>query len=1214
MAIQTEKIQNLGGSQILYNDLRKRAASADGNLADEYSASKTYAVGDFVVYLDKLYTCNTAITTPEAWTAAHWEETSVGDDVASLKKEMPEKADRVGVYPDITSGTAEQLASTQYVENAEAYKHRATGGSADVGDREYLEKIVGGTVCWNQLCDLNSPATKEFSDGASYYGTFSDNLAKAISLVKDRVYLIAANIDRNIADNNFINVCISSVNTGPTIKLLNDTANGWAYNIHKQPKDESSTKIAYSNYGGKRGFSSGDSITVNAINCYDLTAMFGPTIADYVYNLEQTTAGAGVAWFRRYFPNNYYEYNPGELISVSGLRSHDTVGFNAWDEEWESGVYNTNTGKKQSSTTSIRSKNLFKVIPGARYSLTKPTTNQIFGLFYDESGQLVVYVRKDGDTGAYNSSARFALASAKATFTVPAGATQMSLRMDDMTVYNHDICVHLVHSGTRDGEYEPYEKHSYPLDSSVVLLGVPKLDENGNLHFDGDEYASDGQVSRKYGFLLDMGTLNWSGSSNRWSANIPTLSNKAARTAHMMCSRYPALFNAEGYPASGEKVAYCGLHNVYVHDDSYSSVAEFKSAMSGVMLVYELDTPVTETAEPYTEIQVCSDWGTEEFVSDSILPVGHLTRYPANLRDKLQHLPSLAESDGDYIVRQTGSQMSLVGLGDTAEVAGIKNDISELRATDAAQGIYVETESKPIVSISDGADDQPMKSVKVSIEPVQDKHGYDYPWTAGGGKNIIPPIKTTTNYNVTFTQDGDYINISGTPSGNAYCVLLDDVVLPAGTYTLNGVTGASNASYRTGLKIADDTSWTYNSESQRTFTLEAESKVRIALFVYPAYGTFDNFKIQYQLERGDAVTPWTPYSNICPISGHTGVTVTRAGVNILDLTTMESGYYNADGVKIASAGLKRTATIVPVNPGDRYSLKFEVSNNQSSRLRVHEYDKSGTWLRQIFVSDALNAPTVYEKNLTVSNDAYFIAFSLPLYAYLIAYFDLDTYEVTFPTEAGTVYGGTLDVASGKLSIDRVLLDTTWGAGGSVTEYDDRTRKRWTLNPRQDSTQDATAVCNLATYQIGTAPLINRFSFNATQPYFYLSLAKDTDETTPIQVCYRIANPQEITLTPTEITTLLGINNVWSDAGNTSVTYPADTKMYIDSRINASRRLIAGIETGFVASKLYAVGDMLIIGDDLYKVTAQIASGATITVGTNVNKTTVAEQLIALVNA
>lgn len=85
MAVQTAKIQNLGGSQILYNDLRKRAASADGNLADEYSASKTYAVGDFVMHLDKLYRCKTAITTAEAWTAAHWEEASMGEDVTSLR-------------------------------------------------------------------------------------------------------------------------------------------------------------------------------------------------------------------------------------------------------------------------------------------------------------------------------------------------------------------------------------------------------------------------------------------------------------------------------------------------------------------------------------------------------------------------------------------------------------------------------------------------------------------------------------------------------------------------------------------------------------------------------------------------------------------------------------------------------------------------------------------------------------------------------------------------------------------------------------------------------------------------------------------------------------------------------------------------------------------------------------------------------------------------
>ena len=42
---------DLNGASILYNDLRPRAASADGNLAPAYTR-KTYAVGDHVMYQD----------------------------------------------------------------------------------------------------------------------------------------------------------------------------------------------------------------------------------------------------------------------------------------------------------------------------------------------------------------------------------------------------------------------------------------------------------------------------------------------------------------------------------------------------------------------------------------------------------------------------------------------------------------------------------------------------------------------------------------------------------------------------------------------------------------------------------------------------------------------------------------------------------------------------------------------------------------------------------------------------------------------------------------------------------------------------------------------------------------------------------------------------------------------------------------------------------
>ena len=46
-------------------------------LAAAYSETATYAVGDAVTHDGKLYKCSVAITTAEAWTAAHWTETTV---------------------------------------------------------------------------------------------------------------------------------------------------------------------------------------------------------------------------------------------------------------------------------------------------------------------------------------------------------------------------------------------------------------------------------------------------------------------------------------------------------------------------------------------------------------------------------------------------------------------------------------------------------------------------------------------------------------------------------------------------------------------------------------------------------------------------------------------------------------------------------------------------------------------------------------------------------------------------------------------------------------------------------------------------------------------------------------------------------------------------------------------------------------------------------
>ena len=92
--------------------------------------------------------------------------------------------------------------------------------------------------------------------------------------------------------------------------------------------------------------------------------------------------------------------------------------------------------------------------------------------------------------------------------------------------------------------------------------------------------------------------------------------------------------------------------------------------MQGVLLVYELATPTYETAQPYHSTQWVSDWGTEEFVSTGIVPVGHETRYPANLRDKLQHLPDAASGNGSYLITQTDGQMMLTPFPAPPSTAG----------------------------------------------------------------------------------------------------------------------------------------------------------------------------------------------------------------------------------------------------------------------------------------------------------------------------------------------------------------------------------------------------------------------------------------------------------------------------------------------------------------------------------------------------------------
>lgn len=562
-----------------------------------------------------------------------------------------------GSYDSMTVGNAEQLVSTVSTEDSVPYAFRTSGGAADIGDREQ-DIVVGGTVNWNQLvANANKSGSYTWNADSTEYSHIITNISP-ILVTKSHKYYVSLKIMRTISSNNGISLQLrgSDGQVFQGLILNNGDADGYVVAVMESSanKDTNITRVTANNYNYKRGFNAGDTVSYDDLILIDLTAMFGTAIADYIYSIEQATAGAGVALAKRWgnIIKSYYPYQANGLVSVEGLQRHDMTGFNQWDEEWELGGYNQSTGEKVAYTTSIRAKNYIPVLPNTTYYIKGPNTIRLF--FYDdEYGFLENFVRTND------------------TFTTPVRCGYMTFHVSNTTTYQNDICINLSWDGSRDGEYEPYEKHSYTLDSLLTLRGIPKLNENNELYYDGDRYFPDGTVERRYG-IVDLGTLTWNraliSGSNVYRFGTISL-NKIIKLSGnykiLSCSKYPSVAFSD-MPSVDKTISKTGGYNtVAIRDDSYNNAADFKTAMSGVYLVYELETPTTESAMPYSENQYVDDWGTEEYVtsseSDYIPCVGHETKYLTNLKAKLEDLPSASSSgDGEYLINQMNGKMSLI--------------------------------------------------------------------------------------------------------------------------------------------------------------------------------------------------------------------------------------------------------------------------------------------------------------------------------------------------------------------------------------------------------------------------------------------------------------------------------------------------------------------------------------------------------------------------
>lgn len=331
--------------------------------------------------------------------------------------------------------------------------------------------------------------------------------------------------------------------------------------------------------------------------------------------------------FNRIFPNDYYPYNVGEIrnTTASGIKVN---GYNAWDEDYRVGLiqYDKNQSNfgQDISGSNVCSKNYIKVAPGRTYSL-EPTSTQKSGIiFCYDANKTPIIVGERGYIPVTGNPT-----------TLPNNCSYIKFYMSNPygSVYKNDICFHL--STLRTG-YAPYKEPKAISFASTELLGAGEAHDTIEV-VEGDKVAGIQRynlVQVKRVGTVDLGTINWvyeSGNARFYSAS--TIDGMAVKPygqniyPNIVCSKYPTVptYNIDQHQDKAISTNNSqATPRIFVTDSSYTDATAFKTAMSGVILNYELATPTRTTiAENLTFEEVSAtieQGGSIETVYETLAP------------------------------------------------------------------------------------------------------------------------------------------------------------------------------------------------------------------------------------------------------------------------------------------------------------------------------------------------------------------------------------------------------------------------------------------------------------------------------------------------------------------------------------------------------------------------------------------------------------------
>lgn len=372
-------------------------------------------------------------------------------------------------------------------------------------------------------------------------------------------------------------------------------------------------------------------------------------------------------------------------------------------------------------------------------------------------------------------------------------------------------------------------------------------------------------------------------------------------------------------------------------------------------------------------------------------------------------------------------------------------------------------------------------------------------------------------------------------------------------------------------------------------------------------------------------------TNIRPISGWTGVEVYQKGFNVWD-EEWEFGGIDSSGNNTVATSRIRSSNYIPVIPDTDYYGAFVGVYTGGTWYTVHFYTET----KEYVGSTSSNKNTIFH----VPSNAHFMRFNTSdgwgrnvAYTGGICinisgsrngeyepYKGKPTIPIDWSSTAGTVYGGSLDLTSGVLTVEYVKQTITSFSGIWNTANPNGKPVYATISDTTHAIADINSkmmASNMFTYTKNgrrDAPLYaygGNDGGRTTQTFILPSTVTSLAEANawlaslpePLECTFRLATPLVFQLTPTQIRSLFGVNTFWSDAngGIQNLRYVSDLKLYLE-------QLTKPTEDDMVANSNIPANTYFTIGNALYLSTAAIAAGEKIEPDTNCTRKSLADAL------